>query len=57
MTTANNSSSSNNKVKTRNANEAGHYVVTAHRPGGVIDAVKCSFLEPNSIVSPLELLL
>jgi len=31
-----------------NANEAGHYVVTSHRPGGVMLSVKCSFLAPNS---------
>ena len=30
---------------------AGHYVVTAHRPGGVITSIKCSFVEPNSVVS------
>lgn len=29
--------------------EAGHYVVTAHPPGSVIAAQKCSFLEPQSI--------
>jgi len=34
-----------------NTDEAGHYVVTAHNPGGVIVSTKCSFVEPDSIVS------
>jgi hypothetical protein len=38
-------------MKSGNDNEAGHYVVTAHRPGGTITSVKCSFLQPNSVVS------
>jgi len=44
-----NSTSSHNSVNANpNANEAGHYVVTAHRPGGVLLSVKCSFLEEGS---------
>jgi hypothetical protein len=34
-----------------NLNEAGHYVVTAHQPGAVVQSVKCSFLAPGSVVS------
>jgi len=36
-----------------NLNEAGHYVVTAHQPGAVVQSVKCSFLAPGSVVSYL----
>jgi len=32
-----------------NSNDAGHYVVTSHPPGGVELCVKCSFLEENSL--------
>ena len=47
-----NSTSSHNSINNANpnANEAGHYVVTAHRPGGVLLSVKCSFLEEGSTV-------
>ena len=30
--------------------EVSHYVVTAHPPGGVLHAVKCNFLAPDSEV-------
>jgi hypothetical protein len=31
--------------------ESGHYVVTSHRPGGVLLSCRCSFLAPGSLVS------
>ena len=33
--------------------EDGHYVVTAHRPGVVLLAKRCSFLGPDTIVSSI----
>ena len=45
-----NGNTNESSSKSVNRNEGGHYVVTAHRPGGVIASAKCSFLEPNSLV-------
>ncbi len=39
------------RTSQNNNSNAGHYVVTAHRPGGIITSAKCSFLEPSSTVS------
>ena len=47
----------NNFTKPSSPNEVGHYVVTGHRPGGVIVSTKCSFLGPNSMVRLVLLLL
>ena len=35
--------------------EVGHYVVTAHPPGGVLLTARCNFLSPFSLVSDKKL--
>jgi hypothetical protein len=38
----------------RNQQEAGHYVVTSHRASSVTDALRCSFLGPDTTVRPFS---
>jgi hypothetical protein len=37
----------------RNLQEAGHYVVTSHRASSVTNALRCSFLGPDTTVRPV----
>ena len=39
-----------NMSKNSSSKEVAHYVATAHPPGGVLKAIKCNFLAPDSEV-------